>query len=756
MPVEISRLRRWFAISLAALGVLVAGAYFYGTRQLPDALKQVPGKISLDIQQNAHGFTFSRSAEGRTVFTIQASQAIQFKQGNRVELHDVTITLFGRDSTRFDQISGSAFDYDPESGDVVAKDQVQIDLRSNPGGVTTPDQAPPKELKNPIHLRTIGLTFNQKTGNASTDQKVDFNLPQATGSAVGVTYIANTGVLTMNSDVKIKFTTPPSTLLLADHGTITKDPHVIVLENPRMQRQTQRAQAQEATLFLRRDNSLERVLAQRDVTLESDGPPPTRVTADQSELILTGTSHTVLQTATFAGNVRMETGGPQPMQGFAARAVLNFSGKNVLTSVRADGNVRLLQHQRPSASAESASHNPQDMQLKAPVIDFVIADGRRLKSAETSGPPELTIQPAEGNAGQQTIVTAKKFNAHFDDLGQLSSAHGAPDARIVSKNPGQPDRVSTSEQLDASFRPGSGVDVLVQQGNVAYIDGERKAWGEKARYTPSDQVLTLTGSPRVIDGGMTTTALSMRLNRTTGEAFADGDVRTTYSDLKPQPNGALLASSSPIHVTSRSMIAHQKSEIATYTADARLWQDANLVTAPSIEFDRDHRSMRAQASAKQPVSTILVQTDKEGKTTAVRITSDRLTYMDDDHLAHFDGNVQAKGTDVTVTSAEMDVYLVPRGENLSGQSSTQAARIDHIIARDHVVILQPQRRGTGEKLVYTASDDKFVLTGGPPSIFDAERGRTTGVSLTLFRHDDRVLVEGSDTSPTVTHTRVAR
>jgi hypothetical protein len=49
-----------------------------------------------------------------------------------------------------------------------------------------------------------------------------------------------------------------------------------------------------------------------------------------------------------------------------------------------------------------------------------------------------------------------------------------------------------------------------------------------------------------------------------------------------------------------------------------------------------------------------------------------------------------------------------------------------------------------------------VLSGGSPSIFDAEHGKITGVSLTLFRHDGRVLVEGNNTSPTVTQTRVAR
>ena len=40
--------------------------------------------------------------------------------------------------------------------------------------------------------------------------------------------------------------------------------------------------------------------------------------------------------------------------------------------------------------------------------------------------------------------------------------------------------------------------------------------------------------------------------------------------------------------------------------------------------------------------------------------------------------------------------------------------------------------------------------GGPPSIFDAEQGKITGVSLTFYRHDDRVLVEGNNTSPTST------
>jgi lipopolysaccharide export system protein LptA len=82
--------------------------------------------------------------------------------------------------------------------------------------------------------------------------------------------------------------------------------------------------------------------------------------------------------------------------------------------------------------------------------------------------------------------------------------------------------------------------------------------------------------------------------------------------------------------------------------------------------------------------------------------------------------------------------------------------VERIVAQDHVVITQPTRHATGDRLVYNAAEEKFLLTGGPPSIFDAERGQITGDSLTFYKRNDRVLVEGRETSPTVTRTQVAR
>jgi lipopolysaccharide export system protein LptA len=765
MPLPVSQLRRWFALSAVAAALLVAGAYFYARHRVQNALKQVPEKMGLGIQQSADGFTISRSDGPRTLFKIQASKAVKFADGGRAELHDVAITLYGRDSSRFDQIYGSEFEYDAQSGDVVAKGEVQIDLESNPAGLASPDQTTPQELQNPIHLKTSGLTFNQKTGNASTRQRVDFRISQASGSATGVSYDAKTGALTLDSEVTLATNEPTPTILRAARGVILKGPRTVVLEQAHLQSGLRNAQAHQAELYLRPDNTVERVLAQGDVQLAIQGPQPAEVHAAQVELTLTS-QRGMLRTAIFSGNVQAESGGQQPITASAGRALLSFAANNRLTKVHTEDQVKLRQHQQPSAPAGSA----QDLELTASAVDFFLAGGRRLDHAETSGAAQIAIRPVAPASGQ-TLVTAGKFQAHFNSLGQLESLHGAPETRIVSSTPGQPDRASTSQRLDAVFRPGEGLDAMVQQGGVAYTDGERKAWADRARYTPVDQMLELSGAPRVVQGGMTTTARIMRLNRATGAAFSEGGVKSTHSDLEAQPDGALLSSSSPIHVTAGAMTVHRASAVALYSGSARLWQDANVVSAPVIEFDRDRRSVVARASSDpgsaaagartspaQSVSTVLVQTDKNGKVMPVAVTAGRLTYTDSERRAYFEGGVMAKSADFSVNSEQMEVFLAPRGPAAigGGPNLGGAARLDRIVARNQVLVTQPTRRATGNQLVYSAADDKFVLTGGPPCIFDAEHGKITGVSLTLFRTDDRVLVEGSDTSPSVSQTRVAR
>ena len=203
MPLPIYRLRRWLAVIAVLFTVVVAGMYFFARMAQRNVLKEIPNKIGIDIKQTAAGFQFSKSDGKRTLFTVQASSLKQFQLDGSAELHNVSIILYGRDSSRFDQIYGDDFSYDKKSGNVTAHGEVQIDLEANPSGLTGPDQGTPKELKNPIHLRTKDLVFNQNSGDASTDARVDFNTPQASGWAVGVQYSGKTNVLTLVSQIHV-------------------------------------------------------------------------------------------------------------------------------------------------------------------------------------------------------------------------------------------------------------------------------------------------------------------------------------------------------------------------------------------------------------------------------------------------------------------------------------------------------------------------------------------------------------------------
>ncbi len=814
MPLKVYRLRRMLAATAVLLTLVVAGMYFYARSKAANVLKQIPGKIGYNIKQTATGFQFSKSDGKRTLFTVQASNIKEFKLDGNAELHNVSIVLYGRDSSRFDQIYGDEFAFNQKTGDVTAKGDVQIDLVANPAGLASADQATPKELKNPIHLKTHDLVFNKDSGNAMTAARVEFQTLQATGWAMGVKYAGKSNTLTLSSQIHLVLKGSYQAVIEADHGFITNDPREIVLDHPHLTREDGMLQADQAVFYLGSENEVEKVLATGNVTSEtrtaeasrsrsaenqtSSQPSEMRSRADQAEFLLEGKGD-LLRTATMSGSVHIEQTGPQPMQGDAGRVILDFTGQNQLQRVHALDGVRLTQKGAPgnTPAAKGAASGPQDFELTSTIIDFTVARGHILKHAVTSGPahitiaqaPEVNSESAHATPEQRTVVTAGKFEAEFrpsDGRNHLASVHGAPSARIVNSTPGEPDRISTSDAVDASFLAQGGIDAITQRGNVAYTDSQNsekraQAWADSARYTPSDQMLVLSGNPRVVNAGMATTANTIRINRATGDALAQDDVKSTYSELKEEPNGALLASSSPIHVTSRSMTAHNNG-IALYSGSVRLWQDSNIIEAPTIQFDRDHRSVTAQGTTARPVQTILIQAEKAqadkapkekpapteraggkaGKapafsaSTPISITAAKLTYVDSERRVHYEGGVTAKGSDFTASAKTLDAYLLARSQTSSRQSFAGSGQLDRMVAQDDVVIQQPKRRAQGQQLVYTAADDKFVLTGGPPSIFDAEQGKITGVSLTFFRRDDRVLVEGGASAPVVTQTRVAQ
>src|SRR5207245_556745 len=108
------------------------------------------------------------------------------------------------------------------------------------------------------------------------------------------------------------------------------------------------------TLFLRPDNTLDRILASGNVRVESQGARSAKVQSNQLELLMADRQN-ALRTATFSGDVRMENAGAQRMEGNAGRVVLNFIGNDVLAGVRTEENVKLVQRQQADKSSAAAS-----------------------------------------------------------------------------------------------------------------------------------------------------------------------------------------------------------------------------------------------------------------------------------------------------------------------------------------------------------------------------------------------------------------
>ena len=83
-----------------------------------------------------------------------------------------------------------------------------------------------------------------------------------------------------------------------------------------------------------------------------------------------------------------------------------------------------------------------------------------------------------------------------------------------------------------------------------------------------------------------------------------------------------------------------------------------------------------------------------------------------------------------MTAGIADVYLQKDGNE-----------VERTIAQRNVVLIQPGKRGTGDWCQYTTADEVAILKGNPAHVEDAEQGTTDGNRLTMYRRENRVVVD---------------
>src|SRR5579871_6686043 len=630
MPFDPKRLRKVFAGGAVMVFVIALGFYLRGFFKPQETIPDTPKNIPSGVEKSATGFNLSKSEGGKTLFTIHAASVQQYKEGGRAALHDVSITIFGRNQDRSDQIYGADFAYDPLTKVVSAEGEVRIDLEAV-SSAATPAGEPAAQTKNLIHVKTSALTFNENTGIAQTKAAIEFRVPEGNGSAVGATYDSHGGVLTLKSAVRITSTGPRKATITGQSATITKDPSRIVMQSAKVEEAQRIISADKVTVFMGDDNNIERVVGSGNLHASNTAAKAFEVNAAEGELEMTGANQA--RRGVLSGGVTFASKGDSPAEGKAGKILLTFAADNRLSKARAEDSVELKQG--PAGKSQ---------ELHAVAMDLSVKDGRRLEKAVTSGgPAEIVREQAPG----KTTISAGHFETTFNDQNRPVSLYGTPDTKIVDSIPNKPDRILTARELTAKFNDKGEIVSADQSGDFHYQEGTQTATADRAKYMAAEETILLTGSPRVIDTGTTLTADSILLNRKTRNAVAQDNVKTTYTNMTAQPTGAMLASSDPVHVTGTSVNFNSATGVARYSK-ARLWQGPNIVEAPIISFDRNKRSLQAQGSQTGQVASVFVQKDKTGKLTPVNVTSDKLSYVDSERKAIFTGNVIVRSQDTTM------------------------------------------------------------------------------------------------------------
>jgi len=513
-------------------------------------------------------------------------------------------------------------------------------------------------------------------------------------------------------------------------------------------------------------------------------------------------------------------GGPQQMHGNAVEGTVTFAPGGVLSHAQARNAVSFVDQQAGLADDPGGS-STRELRASQVDVDFV-PDARGHAQAEkvlAAGGATAVLHTirskaaAQNTTSQNTTIKGDELLATLRDGHTMTGLRGSGHTSVLDVSPNGATNLSSGDNLLVTFNPaganpnpaakaksGNGVDStqiqsVVQEGNVVMVqtpapENERaaartsnsgrqqpptsptKAYAHRAEYDAASQVLHLTGSPRVDDGTTDLTADTIDYNRDTQAANATGNVKATYgqSSTASSPGNALtapsapgLGGSGPAHVIAANALLDQARGMATFRGQARLWQGANSVSAPVIELAKNPESLKAYAdpATANAVTTVIASAPGPQRQASVfRVRSRQLIYTDADRLAVFTGAVTADDPAGVIHSDRVEALLLPAAP--AGQAPAMPARgsgqIDRVLATGHVVLQQPGRRGTGEKLLYTAQNGKFELTGTfstPPHLYDLAHGDVSGEALIFNSQDDSVSVTGGQ-SRAVTNTRTAK
>src|SRR5438067_1057310 len=193
-----ARIMRQISVLLALAALVITGAVGYTLKlRIDKARRARPApapQIAIGYEANSpDGWRYDKDdpRTGKPIVKLNADSAQSTHDPSTFEIHGLASRLYDKSASAYTNVRCEKGLFDERSGLLKSDGLVSIVMNVP----ADKDAANKEEAEKRVRVKTTGVTYQTKTGKASTDQPASFVFTKGDGQAVGADYDPNTKML---------------------------------------------------------------------------------------------------------------------------------------------------------------------------------------------------------------------------------------------------------------------------------------------------------------------------------------------------------------------------------------------------------------------------------------------------------------------------------------------------------------------------------------------------------------------------------
>jgi len=435
------------------------------------------------------------------------------------------------------------------------------------------------------------------------------------------------------------------------------------------------------------------------------------------------------------GNSRVTGGGQMgTLQSMSARDInLNYGDdgrtlENALLAGRGEIQVR----------PKSSSTNQQ---LAADYLEMGLEPDGSVRDLNARDGVTVTLPPTDRIGARTIRSTTLNAVGASQGIREMTFRDAVEYREAATKS--HPLRIARARSLDATLDPSSGALVDARfTTDFVFTEDSMRAVAQNAVYRVEQSTMSLAGtasSPHVENESLAIDAAAIDVTLEPFKITAAGRVRSNMLPAKKTAGDAaakrpgLLGDKEAVQIIAEKLTYDETTRQADYGGQVRLIQGETTITADTLTLDETNGNLIAngKVTTTLPIAEKDHAGDAKSKLMVGRAGS--FAYSDQTRVATYTTTAQLDGDQGNLQAAKIEMKLA-KGENT----------LEGLEADRQVTALVERRTVTGAHLSYSPTDDKYIVTGAPVRMIDAECQEWLGKTLTFWKASDRVQIDGNN------------